>query len=539
MKNRRFYNLALVALLVFASVAKAAVSFDHAADLGNNGGTTSTLSGAFTVNSGDSILMVVAMGDAVAAAGGSGRDDTSVTDNGVAMTLAGKILNSQDCWEYLFYSLNPVTGSHTIVANATVAHCLKLGAASYEGVVGVGASTTHSGTGTSLTTSLTTQANSWIFIAEDAYSGSSAPTAGSGDVRRSYEGTYGTWGIFDSNAALSSGAHSFTTNVTQNVAITHIALELTTSSSSGSTITFDHGADLGNNNGTTSSLSGTFAVNSGDTILMVVAMGDAVPAAGGNGVDDTTVTDNGVGMSLAGKILNSQDCWEYLFYSLNPATGSHTIVAHAGSAHWLKLGAASYKGVVGIGASTTHSGTGTSLTTSLMTGHANSWVFIAEDAYSGGGPGTAGAGDVRRSYEAAFGTWGIYDSNAALATAGTYSFTTHRSSSVVITHIAVELTATGGGVSTPITFDHAVDLGNNGGATSSLSGTFTVNSGDTILMVVAMGDGVPGTGGNSVDDTTVTDNGVGMTLAGKTLNSQDCWEYLFYSLSPATGSHTI
>jgi hypothetical protein len=99
----------------------------------------------------------------------------------------------------------------------------------------------------------------------------------------------------------------------------------------------------------------------------------------------------------------------------------------------------------------------------------------------------------------------------------------------------------------PIAFTNGADLGGNGGTTNSLSSSYTCGSGTNRLLVVLMvGDGstIRTAGGSGFDDITgVTYATVGMTLAAKFIDNTTLWaprySYLYYLLSPASGSNTV
>lgn len=188
-------------------------------------------------------------------------------------------------------------------------------------------------------------------------------------------------------------------------------------------------ADLGNNNGTTASLTHTYTPTG--NALVVIVQGDVA-----GGLDDVTATFNGVAMTLADKSVNTgQDTYLYGFYLLNPAAGAHNIVISAGAAHWLKGQALDLSNVTALDAHTNHFGTGSSLVTALTT-VANAYAVVGEDGYNGGANPAAGAGLRLTQAEAAYGSGGLFDSNGVL-TAGSHNFTTTRTSSTGIAHVAM------------------------------------------------------------------------------------------------------
>lgn len=99
-------------------------------------------------------------------------------------------------------------------------------------------------------------------------------------------------------------------------------------------------------------------------------------------IDQTpTATYNGVSMTLLNQInVNPVATSIYLFYLLNPATGTNNMVANYSTASGPSLQSASFTGVKQSGmpdASTTNSTiSGTSLTTSLTTIGDNAWAVL-------------------------------------------------------------------------------------------------------------------------------------------------------------------
>jgi hypothetical protein len=93
-----------------------------------------------------------------------------------------------------------------------------------------------------------------------------------------------------------------------------------------------------------------------------------------------------------------------------------------------------------------------------------------------------------------------------------------------------------GGSSSGIVFDTAVDGGNNGNITTSLTWSHTVSGANTLLVIAVTGDHPYG----SDDITSVTYNGVACTLIAKlVLTGQDRNLYMYALLGAATGAHNI
>lgn len=198
-------------LILPRAAAPANIAFVGAADGGNVTATSLTFN--YTVGAGSNLLVVPLIGDFA-----SGVDDISgVTYNGAALTLAAKRnpAEANQRWTYLYYKLGPSTGTHSLVITAGSSHFLAAGAADYSGVAALDTTTTNGTptTVTTLTTSITTVANnSWVILCTEGFSSNAAPTAGTGSTRRAFEGSFGAWGLFDSNSAITpAGSYSMTT----------------------------------------------------------------------------------------------------------------------------------------------------------------------------------------------------------------------------------------------------------------------------------------------------------------------------------------
>lgn len=226
-----------------------AIAFDAAVDGLSNTGTSHTWN--HTCTGSLLILWVGFNGDNI----GSFDDITSVTYNGVAMTLANKQVNPAsggDRNTYLYYLLGPATGSHAVVINCTNSHLLQGGSASYTGVkqsgqpdaTAVNAETVSSNK--TLTTTLTTSAdNCWTVVVEGCYDGgpgAGSPGAGAGTTKRAVDATNGGWGIFDSNAVVHpAGSASLTTTRSADpfgLEILHVMASFQPDTGGGATVTY-------------------------------------------------------------------------------------------------------------------------------------------------------------------------------------------------------------------------------------------------------------------------------------------------------------
>lgn len=196
-------------------------------------------------------------------------------------------------------------------------------------------------------------------------------------------------------------------------------------------IAFVAAADGGN--ATATSLTFSYTCGSGSNRLLIVAV------IGDLSVDDVTgVTYNGVAMTLIDKqlVVSGGERILYFYYLLNPSSGANNVVVSASSSHFLAALAADYTGVSALDNSTKNeAGSVTSLTTSLTTVANNCWTMLAVDGYSGNSAPTAGTGSTRRTFGAAFGNVGLFDSNAAITPAGSYSMSTGYPGSTGIGHV--------------------------------------------------------------------------------------------------------
>lgn len=220
MRRRLFLGLALfAALTLFSYGASAAIAFVAAADLGNNGGGSNSLTAAYTVGGGsDRFLWVQVTGDS---AGGS-DDITGVTYNSVAMTFAVKQVagSGQDRNVYLYYLANPASGAHNVVVSCTNTHYLLVGAADYTGVNATGQPDGTNagmvlGSASPTITVTTTVNNDWaVAVNQGPHS-----TAGTGTTSRTVDAAFDIWHLYDSGAAITP-AQSYSMTIAYNGAAT-------------------------------------------------------------------------------------------------------------------------------------------------------------------------------------------------------------------------------------------------------------------------------------------------------------------------------
>jgi len=155
---KKFLILVLL-LIIIPNISKADIAFDNFTNGGFfASGTTDTYS--HTVSGSDKILFVFIR------LGGTSDLVTSVTYNGDGMTLVDKDIGSNNLGTYLYYLVNPDSGTHDVTINLSSTATVLSTASSYNGAnqtTQLDATGKTSGTGTIGTISLTTVAdNTWI-----------------------------------------------------------------------------------------------------------------------------------------------------------------------------------------------------------------------------------------------------------------------------------------------------------------------------------------------------------------------------------------
>lgn len=179
-------------------------------DGGNNGGASTSLTFSVTVPSSASLFVGFA-GDS-----GGGADDVSsvVFNTSESLTLLKKNIGATtNRLLYLYWIASPTATMANVVITCSGTHYILGGAAMYTGMQTTSQpDTTASVTAvitTTVTTSFTTaSANDWGILIGGWYNANTALTAGTGSSRLTFDAAFGTWALFDTNAALSAGANS-------------------------------------------------------------------------------------------------------------------------------------------------------------------------------------------------------------------------------------------------------------------------------------------------------------------------------------------
>ncbi len=219
-------------------------------------------------------------------------------------------------------------------------------------------------------------------------------------------------------------------------------------------IAFDAATDGGNASAT--SLSFNHTSTGTNLVGFVGIVGDVITG----GADDISgVTWGGAACSFVSKNTTEIGAgglrFSYLYRIEGQATGSQSIVVSASSSHLLLAGSVSYSGASQTGqpdairaVNQTSDLTTATLTSALTSINDLCWFVLMEFGLGNGtNPPAAGTGSTRRTFDGAFGVWGLFDSNSAQTPAGSYSMTTTRGSpsTLGITHLMASFKPPGAG----------------------------------------------------------------------------------------------
>ena len=313
--------------------------FDNVVDGGNNGGSSSSLTYAFTVGTNaNRLLLVNIVGDT------SADDISSVTYAGAPMTRVTKVQTPGSRWHYLYYLLSPASGSNNVVITAASSHYLISEGSSWYNIAQSGqpaaSSTSTLATGTTLTTSLPAPPNG--AIAMESMWGPMQLLPSYGSIELMSDAAFQSLGMFAGVPSPTTQAYpmSMTNTWGGQDAASGIMASFTLASNGPAGITYDNSIDGGNNAGSTTSLTYSYTVGSGaNRLLLVNLIGDP------NADDITSVTYGGAALTLLGKVRSASNNWQYLYYLLNPTSGAHNVVVAAATAHSLISQAASWYNV--------------------------------------------------------------------------------------------------------------------------------------------------------------------------------------------------
>ena len=172
-----------------------AIAFDAATNGNYNGGSANNVTFSHTCTGSDLILLVGIYATSL--------NTTGVTYNGVSMTEIGTAFAIGSDNLSAWYLVNPATGANNVVATLSGTGGGQGGSLSYTGASQTGqpdANNTTSGSGTSLTNTLSTVAdNSWRAIYAH-WSAGGTIVAGTNSTKRGSANTNEGW--FDSNGPI-------------------------------------------------------------------------------------------------------------------------------------------------------------------------------------------------------------------------------------------------------------------------------------------------------------------------------------------------
>lgn len=221
---RHIIKLIGLVICISSSSANATIAYKGSVDLGNNISSPGTVySSQYTVNTASNFLAVTVLNN------NSDSTTFKVTDNGVTMTpvvcSGGKanVSNSAGL-PFLFYLFNPTSGTHDVVVTASSPVGMQVLAADYSGVGAFESCLPDNGTSPLTSTIGVKNVNDWAIIVAAGYA---TQTAGAGDVLRVNDAAFNEFGLFDSNAGLTIGNHSFTTSLSGTNNINHLVATFT------------------------------------------------------------------------------------------------------------------------------------------------------------------------------------------------------------------------------------------------------------------------------------------------------------------------
>lgn len=187
-----------------------AITFDNAADLGNNGGS-GNFSTSYTGSSLSNGLMVLCV------VGTDGTTDSNpvATYNSVSLTkaISAPGVVSGVRFTYLFYLLNPASGAHTLAITQTGGNFLIATVAEYAGAKQTAQpdATAHGDNQSSPATVAITvaNANSWAMACSQT-TGANMSASGAVNTVRKSDGSFNNLYQYDSNGGLTTGSKSST-----------------------------------------------------------------------------------------------------------------------------------------------------------------------------------------------------------------------------------------------------------------------------------------------------------------------------------------
>lgn len=180
-------------------------------------------------------------------------------------------------------------------------------------------------------------------------------------------------------------------------------------------------------NSTASSTTLTMAhTTSGSNRLLVVACDSNESSTSSTIISG--VTYNGVSMNLLGSVADSFGYYTYFFYLVAPATGANNIVVTRSSSGGIMATGMSYTDVnqsSPFGATVTNTGGGATMSATLTTLYANSWLVSSGERHRSL---TAGANTTLRTTEGV-GSLSAWDTNGSQGATGSKTMTANQEGS--------------------------------------------------------------------------------------------------------------
>jgi hypothetical protein len=187
------------------------IAYSNSADLGYNGG-----GGNFSTSYTGSILTHGLLVACISGNDSASDTLTAVTYGGNALSLGAKVFVSGNRWIYLYYLLNPPSGSNTFAITQSGGNYLIPVVAEYSGVLQSSqpdAIATHTDNvgGTSVVTTVTVANNgSWPVLC--VQTNSVGYSSGTNATVRVQDAALHVTALYDSNAPVSPGSYSMTAN---------------------------------------------------------------------------------------------------------------------------------------------------------------------------------------------------------------------------------------------------------------------------------------------------------------------------------------
>jgi hypothetical protein len=499
-----------------------AIAFDSGTFVQSTTGTTLTFSHTTT---GNQRILFVGGHDI----NGASSIITGITYGGVAMTKINEVrVGTDERWITLWYLLAPATGANNVIVTSSSSENLRFSALSYTGALQSGvpdaSATASEGNSTTIATNLTTvKDNCWeIAIGKDD-TGNRTWSSSTGDTMRLATDAGGqAWA--DTGAPITpAGSNDFDLAITGGARkLGMLAASFAPSAVIGG-IEFDAVGGEFLTNGATAS--GSHTCSGSDRILFAGIVNFAP-------TDDLEApTYGGVAMTLVDKQgFNSEASpgdWSYLYYLINPASGSNTLsVTRTDTTSSMHMVCTSYTGAKQSGVPDASAknvqDSGTSLTTSVTTVANDCWTVLFCGAQKEVAPGTG-------TTERVPGVLGVQnligDSNGDITPAGSTSMEVTMGDTTSATIMASFAPSGSAGIQ----FD-AISTGGNGGTSQTFSHTCTGTN--RLLFVGAFNQE------SSSTVTGVTYDGVALTEidhSSQTSNSVSLW----YLIAPSTGASDV